>query len=85
MCTPWAQLPAPRLMTGTGSVCARYSATSDVVTSHRIEKQPASTKALASSTISLARLAVFPCATKPPSCGMRIGVMPIWPWTGMPA
>ena len=25
MCTPCAQLPAPRLMTGTGRVCARYS------------------------------------------------------------
>src|SRR5258708_4052290 len=64
MCTPCAQLPAPRLITGTGSICARYSATSEVVTSQRIEKQPASTKAFASSTSSFARCAVLPWATK---------------------
>src|SRR3990170_53369 len=73
MCTPWARLPAPSDTTGTGSVCARYSHTSEVVTSHMIEKQPASTMAQASSTSSFARSAVLPCAKKPPSWGMRIG------------
>ena len=85
MCTPWARLPAPSETTGTGSVAARYSHTSEVVTSHMIEKQPASTIAQASSMSSFARSAVLPCAKKPPSCGMRIGVMPMWPCTGMPA
>ncbi len=85
MWTPSALLPAPREITGTGSVSARYWATSSVVTSHRIEKQPASTIAHASSTSSLARSAVLPCAMNPPSCGIRIGVTPMWPCTGMPA
>ena len=60
MWTPSAQLPAPKLITGTGRISAKYSATSDVVTSQSIEKQPASYIALASSINSLARSAVLP-------------------------
>ena len=85
MCTPCPPWPPPRLMTGTGRVPARYSVTSWVVTSVMMEKHPASTKAIASSTSSLARSAVLPWAKKPPSWAMRMGVMPIWPCTGTPA
>ena len=85
MCTPSPLLPAPRLTTGTGSVSARYSQTSEVVTSQRIEKHPASTIARASSISSCARSAVLPWALKPPSWATRMGVMPMWPMTGMPA
>jgi hypothetical protein len=50
-----------------------------------MEKHPASTMALASSTSSAARSAVFPWALKPPSWATRIAVMPMRPMTGMPA
>ena len=60
MWTPCALLPAPRLTTGTGRVSVRNWHTSSVVTSHMMEKQPASTISLASCTSSSARGDVFP-------------------------